>query len=56
MPKESRQVRRAKLRAQKKKGIQATHEVYYIERKRKSRAGVEYTFYQKIIDIIGRRT
>ena len=29
---------------------QATHQVYWIPTKRKSRAGVEYTYYKKIID------
>lgn len=50
--KESRQVRRANERALKKKGRKATHKVYYIEMKRKSRVGVEYTYYKKVVDII----
>ncbi len=50
--KESRQVRRAKERAKKKNGIKPTHKVYFIEMKRKSRAGIEYTYYKKVVDII----
>lgn len=53
---ESRQVRRAKERKAGKSGnAPATHEVYYIPLTRKSRAGVEYTYYKKVTDKIGLR-
>ena len=34
---------------------EATLQVYYIPMKRKSRAGVEYTYYKKVVDINGLR-
>lgn len=49
--KESRQVRRARERRERK-GTEYlfTHEVYYIPIKRKSRAGVEYIYYKRVVD------
>lgn len=54
MEKETRQVKRARKRL-KVKGTShlVTHQVYYIPLKRKSRSGVEYEYYRKIIDKIG---
>lgn len=34
-------------------GLKSSHEVYYVPLKRKSRAGVEYTYYKKVVDVIG---
>lgn len=53
--KESRQVKRARERAEKKGSRNATHEVYYIKVIKKSRAGVEYTHYKKVVDKVGLR-
>lgn len=54
MEKKSRQVlRREKRDSLKNPETQSTHEVYWIPLKRKSRAGVEYTIYKKVIDIKG---
>lgn len=54
MVKESRQVRRQRERLAKKKTEHlVTHEVYFIPMKRKSRKGVEYTYYKKVTDIKG---
>lgn len=51
---ESRQARRARQRREAK-GTEhlTTHQVYWIPLKRKSRAGVEYTYYKKVVDKIG---
>lgn len=55
----TRKARRAqsKLAGIKIIGVQdsskATHQVYWIPMKRKSRAGVEYIYYKKVVDIIG---
>lgn len=37
-------------------GLKPTHKVYYIEMKRKSNNGVEYTYYKKVVDIIKEET
>ena len=56
---ENRKSRRikGKLGGVKLTGVQdskeATLQVYYIPMKRKSRAGVEYTYYKKVVDVIG---
>lgn len=51
---ESRQVRRARERREKKNTEHlTTHQVYWIPLKRKSRAGVEYTYYKKVVDRAG---
>lgn len=56
MLKESRQVKRARLRRDAKKTSHLiTHELYYIPMVRKSRSGVEYIYYKKIVDVIGLR-
>lgn len=54
--KKSRQVKRLEQRTLRKKGrIESTHELYYIPLFRFSRAGVQYMYYQKIVDIKGLR-
>lgn len=51
---ESRQVRRTKERKEKKENkYPATHQIYWIPLKRKSRAGVEYIYYKKVVDLVG---
>lgn len=34
---------------------ESTHEIYYIPTKRKSKAGVEYTYYKQVVDVKGLR-
>lgn len=54
MENETRQVRRARERLEAKGTSHlVTHQVYYIPLKRKSRSGVEYTYYKKVVDLIG---
>ena len=51
---ESRQVKRNIERLSKKRGDSlATLQQYWIPLKRKSRAGVEYIYYKKVVDKIG---
>lgn len=49
--------RLGKVTGMKHPGIQdpkeATLQVYWIPLKRKSRAGVEYVYYKKVVDVIG---
>ena len=53
---ESRQVKRARKRRESKRTEHlTTHEVYYVPMKRKSRKGVEYIYYKKVIDRVGLR-
>lgn len=54
MEKETRQVRRAKKRLEAKDTSRlVTRQVYYIPLKRKSRAGIEYTYYKQVVDVVG---
>lgn len=43
-------VERRRVRATQAE-LESTHRVVYVPLKRKSRAGVEYTHYQKVIDV-----
>ncbi len=52
MEKDSRQVRRQEKRLAQKTG-KATHREYWIERERKSRVGIVYKYFKKVVDIIG---
>ena len=52
--KESRQVLRRRAIESKKKGNSlVTHQVYHIPIKTKSRSGVEYINYKKVVDLKG---
>lgn len=60
LTKSNRKYRRSfakKTKTKLVKGVQdsskATHQVYYIPLKRKSRSGVEYVYYKKVVDIKG---
>lgn len=54
MENETRQVRRARERLEVKRTSHlVTRQVYYIPLKRKSRAGVEYTYYKRVVDKVG---
>lgn len=52
--KESRQqIRARKRREAKDTDHLTTRKEYFIETKRKSRSGVEYTVYQRVVDKVG---